>query len=169
MGMRAVNTYAAKELEAHAIYSGPTHWNTNGMHRLDYWLASPSIKITGLWGDHRLTTRWQHGANRDHLATRMRFSIMLPTTIIPLSGQERWDWRSLQVALEDHAMRLDFQKQVWEWWSQDEELQAAARDMTPAGVEKHWCMLQAGVKEIASRIFLRPERQRKPWTTEDTL
>ena len=67
LGMRAVNTFTASQLNAHAIYAGPTHWNTNGMHRLDYWLASPSIGVLGLWGDHKLTSRWQYGTKRVHL------------------------------------------------------------------------------------------------------
>ena len=75
----------------------------------------------------------------------------------------------MQVALDDQALREEFQKQVWEWWSHDEELQLAARDMTPAGVEKHWRMLQEGVKKIAALIFLRPSNQKKPWTSEGTL
>ena len=57
LGMRAVNTFTASQLNAYAIYTGPTHWNTNGMHRLDYWLASPTIGVLGLWGDHKLTSR----------------------------------------------------------------------------------------------------------------
>ena len=44
-------------------------------------------------------------------------------------------------------------QQVWEWWSTDEQLQQAARDMTAAGVKEHWRLLQEGVLEIASTIL----------------
>ena len=41
--------------------------------------------------------------------------------------------------------------------------------MTPEGVEKHWELLQGGVMEIASKAFLCPRQQRKPWVGERTL
>jgi len=169
LGIRAINTFTAAELSARCIYAGPTQWNPAGNHRLDFWCASDTVQPLGLWGDEKLTARWQLSDSRDHLVTRFRFRIQLPSTIIPPPKQLRWDWRRLQIALDDQSLRMAFQQKVWSWWKNDEALQQAAEKMTPEGVEEHWNLLQSGVSEIAGEIFLRPQQQRKPWVGEQTL
>jgi hypothetical protein len=92
---------------------------------------------------------------------KIRIRTTLPATVIPPAKQVRWDWRKLQVALDDYALRVEFQRQVWNWWINDEALQQAARDDTPQGVEEHWRLLQAGVFEIAETLFTQPRTQKK--------
>ena len=139
-----------------------------GKHRIDYWQAGPSLEVLDLWGDRRLTARWQYGLSRDHLALRLRCRTHLPNTVIAPSRQRRWDWRRLQVALEDYALREEFQNRVWQWSEQNEELANARADLSPEGVERHWHIVQEGIAEQAE-MFIRPKTQRKPWTGKQTL
>ncbi len=46
------------------------------------------------------------------------------------------------MSLDDYALRAEFQRQVYEWWSNDEHLQRVAHDMTAAGVEERWRLRQ---------------------------
>ena len=81
MSFRALNTFSPQELGAQFVYVGPTQWNYMGIHRLDYWLASATIIPIGVWGNRKLTARWQYGTSRDHLALNFRFRATLQTTV----------------------------------------------------------------------------------------